>query len=120
MNDLAVVWNVYYYPHMRAKFGRGPTVVSKKGSLNFNDRFYTCYRPKTLSHNLYTDLMMQYKMKHVFVLHPGDRYCVCRMLVTGLVFAEYRHTSIRLDETQRLYAPMHSDSAPMHSVFWHK
>ena len=21
------------YPHMRAKFGRGPTVVSKKGSL---------------------------------------------------------------------------------------
>ena len=23
------------YPHMRAKFGRGPTVVSKKGSLKF-------------------------------------------------------------------------------------
>ena len=26
------------YPHMRAKFGRGPTVVSKKGSLNFINR----------------------------------------------------------------------------------
>ncbi len=27
------------YPHMRAKFGRGPTVVSKKGSLKFISRF---------------------------------------------------------------------------------
>ncbi len=27
------------YPHMRAKFGRGPTVVSKKGSLKFLSRF---------------------------------------------------------------------------------
>ena len=26
------------YPHMRAKFGRGPTVVSKKGSLKFISR----------------------------------------------------------------------------------
>ena len=26
------------YPHMRAKFGRGSTVVSKKGSLKFNNR----------------------------------------------------------------------------------
>ena len=25
------------YPHMRAKFGRGPTVVSKKGSLKLVD-----------------------------------------------------------------------------------
>ena len=27
------------YPHMRAKFGRGPTFVSKKGSLKFISRF---------------------------------------------------------------------------------
>ncbi len=27
------------YPHMRAKFGRGPTVVSKKGSLKFISRW---------------------------------------------------------------------------------
>ena len=27
------------YPHMRAKFGRGPTVVSKKGSLKFISRY---------------------------------------------------------------------------------
>ena len=26
------------YPHMRARFGRGPTVVSKKGSLKFINR----------------------------------------------------------------------------------
>ena len=26
------------HPHMRAKFGRGPTVVSKKGSLKFISR----------------------------------------------------------------------------------
>ena len=26
------------YPHMRVKFGRGPTVVSKKGSLKFISR----------------------------------------------------------------------------------
>ena len=27
------------YPHMRAKFGRGPTVESKKGSLKFISRY---------------------------------------------------------------------------------
>ena len=27
------------YPHMRAKFGRGPTVVSKKGLLKFISRY---------------------------------------------------------------------------------
>ena len=26
------------YPHMHAKFGRGPTVVSKRGSLKFINR----------------------------------------------------------------------------------
>ena len=28
------------YPHMRAKFGRGPTVVSKKGSLKLISRLF--------------------------------------------------------------------------------
>ena len=28
---------------MRAKFGRGPTVVSKKGSLKFISRYYILY-----------------------------------------------------------------------------
>ena len=27
------------YPHMCAKFGRGPTLVSKNGSLKFNNRW---------------------------------------------------------------------------------
>ena len=30
------------YPHMRAKFGRGPSVVSKKGSLKFISRLSNC------------------------------------------------------------------------------
>ena len=28
------------YPHMRAKFGRGPTVVSKKGKVYYYETFY--------------------------------------------------------------------------------
>ena len=32
-------FKVSIYPHMRAKFGRGPTVVSKKGSFKFISRW---------------------------------------------------------------------------------
>ena len=31
------------YPHMRAKFGRGPMAVSKKVSFNFISRFIVFY-----------------------------------------------------------------------------
>ena len=50
------------YPHMRAKFGRGPTFVSKKGSLKFISRprlntfFYFIFGSNFVGFSLYEEL----------------------------------------------------------------
>ena len=38
---------------MRAKFGRGPTVVSKKGSLNFINNFINRCVPTSLKYQIF-------------------------------------------------------------------
>ena len=48
------------YPHMRAKFGRGPTFVSKKGSLKFISRlckhiFYFIFGSNFFGFSLYEE-----------------------------------------------------------------
>ena len=68
---------------MRAKFGRGPTVVSKKGSLKFMSRLFTVIALRGL-----TAVTPQSQTFRV-ATPKGEPRAKCRQLVSGQHFSTY-------------------------------
>ena len=90
---------------MRAKFGRGPTFVSKKGSLKFISR---CYGGGDIRFRIYR----RYKGEQYYVIS------VMRGWGAGKFLEKTWQMRLRNTEWQRL--PLYSSEMPEHSLAsWH-